>query len=40
MPPAASVVIIGAGFAGTTLVRALERQWPGGLQLTLVSDES
>lgn len=40
MPPAASVVIIGAGFAGTTLVRALERRWPGGLQLTLVSDES
>lgn len=40
MPPAASVVIIGAGFAGTTLIRALERQWPGGLQLTLVSDES
>lgn len=40
MPSAASVVIIGAGFAGTTLIRALERQWPGGLQLTLVSDES
>lgn len=40
MAPVASVVIIGAGFAGTTLVRALERQWPGGLQLTLVSDES
>jgi len=40
MPPVASVVIIGAGFAGTTLIRALERQWPGGLHLTLVSDES
>lgn len=40
MPPVAAVVIIGAGFAGTTLIRALERQWPGGFRLTLVSDES
>lgn len=35
-----SVVIIGAGFAGTTLIRALARRWPGGLRLTLISDES
>lgn len=37
-PP--SVVIIGAGFAGTTLIRALARRWPGGARLTLISDES
>ena len=35
-----SVVVIGAGFAGTTLVRALARRWPGGLHATLISDES
>lgn len=38
--PHKSIVIIGAGFAGTTLVRALERRLPGGVQITLVSDES
>jgi NADH dehydrogenase len=35
-----SIVIIGAGFAGTTLVRALARRLPPGFTLTLVSDES
>jgi NADH dehydrogenase len=34
------LVVVGAGFAGTTLVRALGR-WPGpALELTLLSDES
>lgn len=42
VPPSAppSVVVIGAGFAGTTLVRALDRHWPGGARVTLISDES
>lgn len=35
-----SVVVIGAGFAGTTLVRALDRHWRGGARITLISDES
>jgi NADH dehydrogenase len=35
-----SIVIVGAGFAGTTLVRALERRLPPGVAITLVSDES
>jgi NADH dehydrogenase len=35
-----SIVIVGAGFAGTTLVRSLERQLPPGVHITLVSDES
>ena len=34
------VAVVGAGFAGTTLIRALARKWPGGLRLTLISDES
>src|SRR5258707_8761093 len=44
MPPTPSalppVVVIGAGFAGTTLVRALDQRWPGGAHVTLISDES
>jgi len=35
-----SILIVGGGFAGTTLVRALERQLPPGVAVTLVSDES
>lgn len=35
-----SIVIVGAGFAGTTLVRTLERRLPKGAMLTLISDES
>jgi NADH dehydrogenase len=34
------IVIVGGGFAGTTLVRALERRLPRGTSITLVSDES
>lgn len=34
------VVIVGAGFAGTTLARALERRLPDGWQVVLVSEES
>ncbi|MBB1160722.1 NAD(P)/FAD-dependent oxidoreductase [Aquariibacter albus] len=38
--PALRIVIVGAGFAGTTLARAL-RRWRGpAIELTLVSDES
>ncbi len=37
-PP--SIVVVGAGFAGTTLVRALEGRLPTGVSITLVSDES
>jgi NADH dehydrogenase len=42
-PPASAttrIVVIGAGFAGTNLVRALARKLPSGCTLTLVSDES
>ena len=35
-----SIVVVGAGFAGTTLVRALERRLSPGIAITLVSDES
>lgn len=34
------IVVVGAGFAGTTVVRALEGRLPDGHLLTLVSDES
>jgi NADH:ubiquinone reductase (H+-translocating) len=40
MPPHHSIVIVGGGFAGTTLVRALEAHLPHGAQITLISDES
>jgi NADH dehydrogenase len=36
----AHIVIAGGGFAGTTLVRALQRRLPSGAQLTLISEES
>lgn len=43
-PPASTapirIVVVGAGFAGTNLVRALQRRWPAGVELTLLSDES
>jgi NADH dehydrogenase len=40
MPESCRIVVIGAGFAGTTLVRALRRRLPPGARLTLLSDES
>ena len=38
--PATRIVVVGAGFAGTNLVRALDGQLPDDCLLTLVSDES
>ena len=35
-----NIVIIGGGFAGTTLARALERDLPAGHELLLISEES
>ena len=35
-----SIVIVGGGFAGTTLVRRLQQRLPAGATLTLVSEES
>ena len=35
-----SIVIVGGGFAGTTLARALDARRLHGLQITLISDES
>src|ERR671933_185767 len=35
-----SIVIVGGGFAGTTLVRALQRRLPKELSVTLISEES
>jgi NADH dehydrogenase len=35
-----TIVIVGGGFAGTALVRALEPRLPDGCELVLVSDES
>ncbi len=35
-----TIVIVGGGFAGTTLARALERRLPAGWQLVLISEES
>jgi len=40
MTAAQSIVIVGGGFAGTTLARALDARRPAGLQVTLISDES
>lgn len=40
MTHASRIVVIGAGFAGTNLVRALARRLPAGCSLTLLSDES
>ena len=38
--PGKNIVIVGGGFAGTTLARALERQLPPGHRVVLVSEES
>jgi NADH dehydrogenase len=35
-----NIVIVGGGFAGTTLARALERRLPSGRRVVLVSEES
>ena len=35
-----TIVVVGGGFAGTTLVRALERRLPNDCELMLISDES
>lgn len=35
-----SIVVVGGGFAGTTLVRELEKRLPEGWQLVLISEES
>ncbi|MBI3367829.1 MAG: NAD(P)/FAD-dependent oxidoreductase [Burkholderiales bacterium] len=39
MPPL-TLVIVGGGFAGTTLARTLERQLPQGWRMLLISEES
>lgn len=38
--PCTHLLIVGAGFAGTQLVRSLRRRLPAGVRLTLLSDES
>ena len=35
-----SIVIVGGGFAGTTVARALDGKLPAGYELVLVSEES
>ena len=40
LDPTHSIVIVGGGFAGTALARALDARRTPGLQVTLVSDES
>jgi NADH dehydrogenase len=40
MNEARNIVIVGGGFAGTTLAAALERQLPAGHRVVLVSEES
>jgi NADH dehydrogenase len=40
MHPQKTIVIVGGGFAGTTLARTLESQLPAGWQLLLISEES
>lgn len=40
MNDARNIVIVGGGFAGTTLARSLERMLPAGLRVVLVSEES
>jgi NADH dehydrogenase len=39
-PPTQQLIVVGGGFAGTTLVRQLARRLPAHVQLTLLSDES
>jgi NADH:ubiquinone reductase (H+-translocating) len=38
--PARQIVIVGGGFAGTTLARSLEARLPAGWQVLLISEES
>jgi NADH dehydrogenase len=40
MNDSSNIVIVGGGFAGTTLARALERRLPGGHDIVLLSEES
>ena len=40
MDPSKTIVIVGGGFAGTTLVRALHGKLPQGYEVILVSEES
>ena len=40
MDHARSIVIVGGGFAGTTLARALDGKLPQGYELVLLSEES
>jgi NADH:ubiquinone reductase (H+-translocating) len=40
MPQSADVVIVGGGFAGTTLVQELQRRNPLGVRVVLLSEES
>lgn len=40
MSEARNIVIVGGGFAGTTLARSLERALPAGYRVVLVSEES
>jgi len=40
MTPSRDIVIVGGGFAGTALARALERRLPAGHRVVLVSEES
>ncbi len=40
MDESKNVVIVGGGFAGTTLARAIERRLPAGYRVVLVSEES
>ena len=40
MDPVRNIVIVGGGFAGTTLARALDGRLPAGYELVLVSEES
>ena len=40
MDRAKAIAIVGGGFAGTTLARALDGKLPSGYELVLVSEES
>jgi len=40
IPPPKAIVIVGGGFAGTTLARALDARLPDGYELLLLSEES
>src|SRR5947209_4953366 len=40
MTQSPAILVVGGGFAGTTLVRALERRLPAEREIVLVSEES